>query len=654
MPPKRSRLQSSSDSDSDSAPLISSFASSKRPHQAKKSRSNPLSFSSNPSKSQSNAASHRSTDQHRTVDDDDDFFVFIGTEFPDLSGETSKKNQDQSHLPVWQQDVRDEKGRKRLHGAFKGGFSAGYFNTVGSKEGWTPSTFVSSRSSRKEQTQLRPEDFMDEEDLEEIRNEKQTTATSTFSLFTSAPESQIGIGTEPAVGDGYLSNLVAPTSESMGTKIMKNMGWKPGQGLGPLVLIDVPTGKLKTAPKEDSARYLYSFQFQPKVDSHGLGFQAAKKAEGLQGLSAIAPGTTGKGSRALPAGAIGTGILNDFDPYEDSMDAVYSGVDLSQYDIAMNDADDREKQYLDRKAKAIADRQQKSEQNVKAREKTKSTTGEERTKICSDGKNVLNGFVLADKASELTKWYFPPTLPPNWTPKAKIAVDAVMSKVGAKKGMSEEVEHDKSKPPEKLTVEERAAILGDPSVPVSQRSVFSFISAKDKARLHTLAAQKETPAAQEPKQDEWSQFKSIVTPELARTALKSHFVKTMADVGKRERLIQFLKVNAKEAEDLLLLSDRRAQQQEFEEFVRLVRMFQPMSLGMASRFTSGSVLVGHNEQNAKPDGSVSEKSDADMLRKDLDKEDVNMKLSNITLKRKSNFCLISLPLLPQKCRFLVL
>jgi hypothetical protein len=31
--------------------------------------------------------------------------------------------------------VRDEKGRRRLHGAFTGGFSAGYFNTVGSKEG---------------------------------------------------------------------------------------------------------------------------------------------------------------------------------------------------------------------------------------------------------------------------------------------------------------------------------------------------------------------------------------------------------------------------------------------------------------------------------------------------------------------------------------
>lgn len=31
--------------------------------------------------------------------------------------------------------MRDEEGRRRFHGAFTGGFSAGYYNTVGSKEG---------------------------------------------------------------------------------------------------------------------------------------------------------------------------------------------------------------------------------------------------------------------------------------------------------------------------------------------------------------------------------------------------------------------------------------------------------------------------------------------------------------------------------------
>jgi G patch domain-containing protein 1 len=49
--------------------------------------------------------------------------------------------------PVGENVTVDEKGRRRFHGAFTGGFSAGYFNTVGSAEGWKPSTFVSSRFS---------------------------------------------------------------------------------------------------------------------------------------------------------------------------------------------------------------------------------------------------------------------------------------------------------------------------------------------------------------------------------------------------------------------------------------------------------------------------------------------------------------------------
>ncbi len=32
---------------------------------------------------------------------------------------------DGSYVPIWKQEVTDERGRRRLHGAFTGGFSAG-------------------------------------------------------------------------------------------------------------------------------------------------------------------------------------------------------------------------------------------------------------------------------------------------------------------------------------------------------------------------------------------------------------------------------------------------------------------------------------------------------------------------------------------------
>jgi G patch domain-containing protein 1 len=52
--------------------------------------------------------------------------------------------------------AKDAQGRQRFHGAFTGGFSAGYFNTVGSKEGWAPKTFKSSRADKKAKDGMRP------------------------------------------------------------------------------------------------------------------------------------------------------------------------------------------------------------------------------------------------------------------------------------------------------------------------------------------------------------------------------------------------------------------------------------------------------------------------------------------------------------------
>ncbi|KAJ3532797.1 hypothetical protein NM688_g7372 [Phlebia brevispora] len=95
-------------------------------------------------------------------------FCLIGTPLPPLE----KSKDTGEFVPLWKQEVRDEKGRRRLHGAFTGGFSAGYFNTVGSKEGWTPSTFSSSRSERAKKKESRPEDYMDEEDLAELRESR--------------------------------------------------------------------------------------------------------------------------------------------------------------------------------------------------------------------------------------------------------------------------------------------------------------------------------------------------------------------------------------------------------------------------------------------------------------------------------------------------
>jgi G patch domain-containing protein 1 len=49
-------------------------------------------------------------------------FIFYGTPLPPLDDHAQD---DGSYVPVWKQEVTDDRGRKRLHGAFTGGFSAG-------------------------------------------------------------------------------------------------------------------------------------------------------------------------------------------------------------------------------------------------------------------------------------------------------------------------------------------------------------------------------------------------------------------------------------------------------------------------------------------------------------------------------------------------
>lgn len=66
-------------------------------------------------------------------------------------------------LTLEEQVVKDKHGRRRFHGAFTGGFSAGFYNTVGSLEGWRPTSFKSSRTEKHISAGHRPEDYMDEE-----------------------------------------------------------------------------------------------------------------------------------------------------------------------------------------------------------------------------------------------------------------------------------------------------------------------------------------------------------------------------------------------------------------------------------------------------------------------------------------------------------
>jgi hypothetical protein len=76
-------------------------------------------------------------DSEREEPSNSENFVIFGTAFPETTEKDRRAGRSDAgqFVPLWKQEAVDEKGRRRFHGAFTGGFSAGYYNTVGSKEG---------------------------------------------------------------------------------------------------------------------------------------------------------------------------------------------------------------------------------------------------------------------------------------------------------------------------------------------------------------------------------------------------------------------------------------------------------------------------------------------------------------------------------------
>ncbi|CAG8442889.1 18869_t:CDS:10 [Acaulospora morrowiae] len=188
-------------------------------------------------------------------DSSNETFVVYGTELP-YSLDSSEQDKGKFQ-PIWKQEARDEQGVRRFHGAFKGGWSAG----------WTPSSFVSSRNNRSERKTFEPKDFMDEEDLEELEQNKRLVTTEEFDSFGSTErelekkhsmmEGRSVLGTFP---DKLIDDLVLPSKEPVGMRLLKVMGWREGQGIGPRIdyhtsLMEdddmiVMGGKKNTVPKE--------------------------------------------------------------------------------------------------------------------------------------------------------------------------------------------------------------------------------------------------------------------------------------------------------------------------------------------------------------------------------------------------------------------
>ncbi|KAI9036417.1 putative G-patch domain protein [Aspergillus affinis] len=537
-------------------------------------------------------------------------YAFFGTPLPPLD---DRVRDDGSYEPIWKQEVTDDRGRKRLHGAFTGGFSAGYFNTVGSKEGWAPTAFVSSRQNRaKPAQQQRPEDFMDEDDIREAEEARNLETSNDFAGFGSTEAD--------ATRRGGLMDLLKTSGETMGVKLLKKMGWREGQGVGPKVRRKADLGEEvgSKGPKADKT-YLFAPENPPmvafihKADHKGLGFEGESRLESRKdggeasededqffGRRLIGPGKSKPPKAKEPRrGAFGVGVLNDTG--SDDEDPYSLGPQISYNRTIGGDKKKKKKSSTDVGKPSIASSNPLfNNKPVFISKKTIAAKSSAGFRKCHDGRLPLDGFLLADGISGLTissqeKKYAPPEVPKDWksskTPSTEKNNANYVSTAEAAKASS-------------LDPVSRAALLGEAQLP--GKSIFDWMTPEARERIMKLTGKTDLPPAlgeKAPKgfepsnaqksKDMWDLVpkleKQIAVQALTRAA--SGWMPYSDDQDKRSRYRTFLEVRAELRDTLperVPGSTTDEWVAELHEFSRAAEVFKPMSGLMASRFTSAS------------------------------------------------------------------
>lgn len=480
-------------------------------------------------------------------------------------------------------------------------FCRRYFNTVGSKEGWTPSTFVSSRSSRKKDgpgpAQQRPEDFMDEEDIADAEEARRVQTAAEFA--------GLGSTQQDAMQRGAVVDLFRIEGETAGVKLLKKMGWREGQGVGPKVRRKARLDGVER-PHDASTTHLFApenmrmISFVKKNDHKGLGFGGETKlsSTGL-GPDTIKSEDEEDDEAALFAppkakkkkpktGGIGIGILNDTgsddeDPYEIGPRISYNKVI----------GGDKKKK---KPARGVANPLLKSKPVFISKKTAMAKAG---LRKCHDGRLPIDGFILSstDEFSSVihicTK-YTPPKIPENWrsskTPKPGSQNAAYLSTAEAAKSS-------------KLDPKSRAAILGEAALP--GKSVFDYLSTAARDRLASASGKTDLPAAlneipdgyamtdEERRQELLAQVpkieKYVADAALSRGA--SGFMPYGDDLPKRSRYRAYLEHQSgvsPSPPEIRPGMNKEDWLKELREFSSCAQIFKPMSGMMATRFTSST------------------------------------------------------------------
>ncbi|KAG1469052.1 hypothetical protein G6F56_003486 [Rhizopus delemar] len=532
-------------------------------------------------------------------------FVVFGTAFPETTDRDRRAGRSDAgqFVPLWKQEARDENGKRRFHGAFTGGFSAGYFNTVGSKEGWEPTNYVSSRNSRNERKDARPEDFMDEEDLEHMAGSRKLVATEEFDILGGTEreilarrkqqeEEDEKRGTELGFIGSSLMDMLGPPKDAIGVRLLRKMGWRPGQGIGPRM-----SKRLKEDDDDDEFMNDVTFaprdtpieNFQVKRDVYGLGYDLSTSVPEIAEMKRLRElakkketendkkrSSFGVFDNDRSGDAFGLGAFEEEGDYDD----IYNDRGTKGYNrVLYEDEGGMTRDEL----KAQEKKRKREKEEIRRREASKLK--------CSDGRPPLNGFSVSEQKQQIGKWHPPPVVPADFT------------------GLHAPKEDDTK--PSNITkesifsFEERGMALGE--TPIEQRSVFDYMPQHSKNKLDQ-AVRFFIDSGKDKSQ--LTDFPSV-PKDVALLALRG-FMPFGDNPKKQERYRNYLENHA-----CMLTEDGipkkvlpipeglvyEVAMKEMDEFAKAARIFRPISAMMSGRFTSASE-VSKNIEVASFEGGL--------------------------------------------------
>jgi G patch domain-containing protein 1 len=473
-----------------------------------------------------------------------------------------------------------------------------YFNTVGSKEGWAPSTFVSSRGNRKKDglktLQQRPEDFMDDEDLADAAEAQKVQTAEGYAGLGST---EGGVSRPRAILDIFKTE-----GETMGIKLLKRMGWREGQGVGPKVRRKARLDELGIPGEIVGETHLFApentrmISIVKKTDHKGLGYDREPPLASDKGVDTAvtsedesqyfgtAVAVTSTRNKKSSRGGIGIGILNDTgsddeDPYE-------IGPRIS-YNKVIGGDKRKKKPLINGSARPVFISKKK------AMAKTSASL-----RKCHDGRLPLDGFVLSNDASSLSSIiasdgkYLPPKVPDGWKSAKQPSSDRkTLNYLSTAEAARES----------RLDPKARAMLLGEASLP--GKSVFDYLSSAARERLASASGRTNLPPAlgeipkgyaltDEERQRELSTRipkleRDVAIAALARGA--SGWMPYAEDENKRSRYREYLEGQAGIRESLpqrVLGITKDDWLKELQEFAHCAQIFKPMTGTMATRFTS--------------------------------------------------------------------